>query len=292
MLSIFRDPDHGSRKDVRLAHTFNGLTINSPDDDPKDCIQIDRITPQTTVDSLIEPHQNREGSEAWGARKTGRTIQVLGSIRAPTLGRLHDQMKALAAAFDPDLATHVSPDTQGFLPYDFDVPTLDTENYPTGLVPSRYYVRALQVPEPSISYDGGYVAQFALMLFMHDPRRYLQTESTFGAVAGNADNTLADYRSWPSAIITMTGPGNVAATLTNATLGMSLVLNLSGLSAGDVVVVDMEQRFITLNGTASMGLYASGDYWWMSPGVENALALTNTEGIDSWLVGWRPAFCL
>lgn len=291
MLAIYKDHATGGH-DNRLAHVYNGLTLNDPDDPPNDTIEINSVLPQTNIDSIIEPHPNREGSEAWGARKTGRTIRIGGVIRSPSLARLHDQMKSLASAFDPDLATQTSPSTQGFLPYDFSVPTDDTANYPSGLVASRYYARAMRLPEPQIDYGSGYAASYTIDLFMRDPRRYLQTVSTFGASSGNADNRKADYRSWPSITMTMAGPGNVAATLTNTTLGMSLVLNLSGLSAGDVVVVDMEQRFMAVNGLPQMSLYFSGDYWWMKPGVQNALAITNNDNITSWLVSWRPAFCL
>lgn len=289
MIPIYKD---NNGQDVRLAHTYNGLTLNNPADPTTDTYEINRITPRTDIQSIIEPHQGREGSEAWGARKTGRLFRVDGVIRAPTLAKLHDKIKALAEAFDPDKATLENPDAQGFLPYDFSVPTTDTATYASGLVPSRYLVRAIHLPEPTIDYGHGYSAAYTIDLFARDPRRYLQTAETFGAASGDADNTAADYRSFPSVTITMSGAGNVAATLTNSTVGNALVLDLSDLVDNDVVVVDMEQKFITLNGTGTMSLYVSGDYWWMSPGEENALALTNSEGIESWLVSWRPAFCL
>jgi hypothetical protein len=279
-------------KDVRLAHTYNGLTLNNPADSPQDTIELNSAQPLTQIQSDIEAHDNREGSEAWGAIKTARIIRIQGVIRAPTLGRLHDQIKSLAAAFDPNKTTLDNPSVQGFLPYDFSVPTLDTTNYPSGLVPSRYYARAQNLPEPAIAYDKGYTGAFHLDLFMRDPRRYLQAQSQFGLTSGDLDNRLADFRSWPSLTLTMTGAGSATTTFTNTTLGLALVLNLSSTTNGQTVVVDFEQRFISIAALSRMDLYGSGDYWWMKPGVLNAFTTANLTNISALLLTWRPAFCL
>jgi phage-related protein len=70
----------------------------------------------------------------------------------------------------------------------------------------------------------------------------------------------------------------------------SLVLNLSGLSNGNVVIVNMDARTITVGGTDTMSLYVSGDYWMIEPG-NNAIALANTTNATT-VVSYRPAWSL
>lgn len=286
MIPIFDDTG------ARLAHTYNSLTLNSPSDDQEDTYRIDSIVPLTQLDSVSDPHPGRDGMESYEVRKIARVFRIEGVILAPSIAKLFDKMKALAAAFDPAKASHLNPSTLGYLAYDFSVPTLDTTNYASGFVPSRYYLRARSMVEPVISDASGLNAKFTLDLVARDPRRYLQTTSSRTAT-GALDNSLADYRSWPTLTLNMSGAGSATCTITNTTsLGAkSLVLNLSGTVNTDVIVVDFENRTITKNGVATPSLYVSGS-WFEIESESQTISNANFTNVGSWSLVWRRAFCL
>lgn len=276
-------------EDTRLLQTYNGLSLNNPADSPTDTYEVNSVQPLSTFDSVTDAHPDDDGIEAYGVRKVQKIIRVTGVIRAPNkkIDRLFDKIEDLAVAFDPALVTHNNPSVQGFLPYDFSTPTEDLTNYLTGLMACRYYARALRTPEPEIDYARGNAASWSVDLLLRDPRRYLQALSSRDG-AGTADNTKADYRSWPTVTIAATGAGSAALSIENSTVARTLVLDLSGLINLDSVVVDMEGRAITKNGLDAMDLYVSGDYWWMEPG-NNVIAIANGTNV-SVTTAWRSAF--
>jgi hypothetical protein len=87
----------------------------------------------------------------------------------------------------------------------------------------------------------------------------------------------------------MSGAGS--ATYTISVGGVPLVLNLSGRSAAQVVVVDFEKKKITVDGTENPGLYVSGTFFEIGTGAAQALSITNTTNTASSL-SWKRAFTL
>lgn len=283
MIPVFAD----SRR-TRIAHVYNGLTINQPvGGSPKDIVEVNSVRVQTQVQHISEPREYESGLEVYGAFKRGKLLIPQGILRASTWGGLYDRIEEVAAAFDPDLVSRNNPDTFGFLPYDFDVPTDDTLNFPSGLMPCRYYVRAEQPFEPPISQYAGIGAPFSLSLLARDPRRYLQSTSSLTG-AGAADNSLATTWSWPTLTIAMTGAGSASFTIASVEAAGSLVLNLSACVNGDSIAVDMERRQIRKNGVDTPSLYVSGNYWHMEPGV-NTISIANGTNASPTLT-WRSAF--
>jgi hypothetical protein len=208
-------------------------------------------------------------------------------LRASSQAAMYDRIEEVAAAFDPALVSHDNPDEAGFLPLDFNVPTADTVTYPTGLIACRYYVRAEAAIEPPFSQHSGLAVPFILSLVAADPRRYTQaTESLTGA--GIADNSKASYWSWPTLTIAATGVGASNFAIANTTTGESLVLDLSNVSAGESVAVNMERRTISHDGTDSPDYYVSGDFFHIEPG-SNTITVTNATNMSPTLT-WRPAF--
>ncbi len=285
MIPVFAD----SRR-TRIAHSYNGLTINQHiGGSLKDIVEVNGVRVQTQVQHVREPRANESGLEVYGAFKRGKLLVSHGVIRASSHGALYDRIEEVAAAFDPDVVSRDNPDTFGFLPYDFDVPTSDTVNFPSGLMPCRYYVRAEEAFEPPISQYAGLVVPFNLPLLAADSRRYLQTAQQVTLAASTAaDNGLATVWSWPTLTIAMSGAGSSAFTISSTEAVASLVLNLSARSNGDSVAVDMERREITVNGTSAPELYVSGDFWHIEPGV-NTITTSNATNAASTLT-WRPAF--
>lgn len=275
MIGIYNDAG------ARLAQTFNGLTLNNPADDADDTYEVNRITYSVVIDAVIDPHQNKDGLEAGPARKVSLLIRVDGMVRAPSIAKLFDKVKALVEAFDPAKISHENADS--FLAYDFTTPSV------AGNVAARYYVRPRDLPTPPVDMSTGNATPFTLELLAADPRRYAQTEDTL-AGAGTATNG-GDYPTWPTLTITMAGAGaaNYTADLTTDT-PLPLVLDLTGLIATSVVVVDMESKRITVDGVEDASRYVSGDYFQLEPGA-NTVAYSNTTNASS-VLSWRDAYCL
>jgi hypothetical protein len=285
MISIFKADG------TRLGIAYNGLTLNNPADADNDRFEVNTVTTADAYSAAIEEEPADDGVESYLVRKTMRSVRIEGILRAPTLARLYDRQKALFAAFDPSKVSHENQSVNGFLALDFSTPTTDTTNYATGLVPSRYYARCAKSLPPPDSQFTGFSVPFVIDLLIADPRRYWQTASTQSG-AGTIDNSLADYRSWPTLTITMSGAGNAAYTYQNAsTIGgtKSIVLNLSTMVNADIVVVDMKTKKITKNGVETPSLYVSGSFFEVEPG-SNVITITNGTNAAS-VLGWRRAFC-
>lgn len=279
-------------RDVRLATTYNSFVFNDPTADDNDYAEITDILPQSNFDAITDPNQQKDGLEAYGAKKVARTFVVRGVMRAPSIPRLYDRIEAMAVALDPALASYSNPSVEGFLPWDFSVPTENLTTYPNGLIPSRYYARGLKPPDPPDSRLIGTSVPFEFSMLCRDPRRYLQTTSSLSG-GGTAANTKADYPSWPIITITMSGAGSATYQIANTTLAGSptIWLNLSGRSASDIVVVDSERQSVTVNGTVNDGLVGSATSWWFLQAGNNTITITNgTNASTSTL--WRPAFAL
>jgi len=279
---------------VRLPVTFNGLTLNDPDDDESDTIEINSWSSRTLIDFVADGRQDKDGLEAQAPRKQGRVLVLNGVLRAPTIAKLMDRMKLMGKTFDTVLVQRANPTVKGFIALDFSVPTEDVTTYPSELVPSRYYARprgALDIDFNPASY--GNSAPYRLEMLLRDERRYLQTASSHAQSSASMTlaNPSADYPSWPTVTITASGAGNSAWTIDKAGDGISaLTLNLSGLIASDVVVVDMENKKITKNGISTPSLKTAGGWFDLDVGNQTIDVLNLTNLTVS--LAWRPAFAL
>ena len=291
MIGIFAENDA-----TRLAVTYNGLTLNDPADPKDDTYEINTIVYGAQFDQTFDSDPAGDGSEVGNVRRSMLVVRMDGTLRAPSMAKFFDKKVAIAKAFDPALAAYknatasgVTPATWGVLPMDFSTPTLDTANYASGFVPSRYYARAksgVYVPTGQFTGEAGF---FSVEMLVPEARRYLQTTSTRNG-GGTLDNSLADYPSWPTLTITMAGAGSATYTITRTGTysTTALVLNLSGLANGNVVTVDFAKRRIYVGTTETPSLYVSGDYWEVEP-TSQTVSITNTTNATS-VVTWRRAW--
>lgn len=294
MIGIFADNPAG---DVRLLQSYNSLLLNNPADPADDTYEVDAVATMPQLDAIDDPFPEDDGTEVYRSRKTRLIVLVSGTIRAPSIARLYDKTKALIAAFDPAKASHENPAVQGFLAYDFSVPTLNVTTYPTGLVACRYYARAHTLWVPTDSEYQGTAVFFQVELEMADPRRYEQATSL---LTGNGTVTnRGDYRTWPAMEITCTGAGSATYTITRTGTGLAattkaLVLNLSTCINNDVVLVDMGgKRIQRVRGgvtTELPSLYASGVYFEVEPGSQT-ITITNTTNTTT-QTAWGHAYCI
>jgi len=273
---------------TRIAHVYNGLTINQRiGGSNKDIVEINNVRVQTQFQHIREIREYESGLEPYGAYKRGKLLILQGVVRASSWGSLYDRVEEVAAAFDPATVSRENPDTFGYLPYDFSVPTADVVNFPTGMMPCRYYVRAEEAFDPPLSQYAGMAVPFSLPLLAADPRRYRQSLSSLDG-AGTADNSIGTFYSWPTVTIVMSGAGSATFAVGNTTAASTLTLDLSGRANDDAIVIDMERRAISLNGVDAPELYVSGDYWPIEAG-NNVVTLANNTNA-SVTTTWRSAF--
>lgn len=275
----------------RLSVTYNGLTTNSAADAKDDTFELNAVTTIQPSEGVQESRPDRDGVEVYQARKQMMVVRLDYTIRAQSLAALYDKKRALAHAFDPAEVWRENQSVNGFIALDFSVPTGDTVNYPTGLVPSRYYARPRQTPIPADSMVTGDGCFATVEMLIADPRRYLQTADTL-AGAGTANNR-GDVPTYPTLTVTMAGAGSAAYTVScdpalSGIATSSLVLNLSGCVAADVITVDMAARTILKNGVDAPTLYVSGDYFPLEAG-SNTVAYANATNATSSL-SWRRAW--
>lgn len=278
--------------DAPLTVTYNGLTMNDLSD-PKDSIRLDSIATQTEIRSVSDERQGTDGAEVYDARKVLRRLFIPGTLTAPNLAALYDKMRLLARTFDPALVSRENPDEHGFIALDGSLPTEDTATYPTGLIPTRLYARAQMPVQPNVVPADGYAASFVLPLICRDPRGYLQAEASadINAASVTVSNPKADYPSWPTVTITATGAGSAAFALDKSGDDLAaLTINLSALSTGEEVTIDMERHTIRRNGIAAPELYVSGGWFDLDSG-DNTITANDLTNL-SVAMTWRPAFCL
>lgn len=272
----------------RNALSYNALTFNQEvGGSSRDIIEIVRVQIQTPISAVHEARDFSDGLETYGAYKRGKRIVMHGLAKGSNRGRLYDRIEEFAAAVDPSSVSRDNPDTFGLLPLDFQVPTDDTVNFPGGRMDCRYYCRSEQAFEPTISDPMGLSVPFIHSFLASDPRRYLQSQSSLSG-AGDADNSIGTFYSFPTLTIAMTGAGSSSFTVTSTEADAALVLDLSGRSNGQSVVVDMERRKITVDGSDAPNLYISGDFFAIEPG-SNTIGYTNSANASPTLT-WRPAF--
>lgn len=302
MIPLFKDPASGALDlpENRLGITYYGnstIILNNPADQPEDSMFLDDIGISPVDDAVLENKQGKDGMEAYQFFKNGLMIRMRGIIHAPTQARLYDRAETLAHAFDPALLSRrTEATTLGFRKLVFNVPTQDTTNFPTGLMECFYYARALSSVTFARSNDAGYNQTFEIEMLVRDPRRYLLALST-RTNEGAMNNLVADYPSWPTVTITMTGAGRSPnnGVRNSGSLGgaKTLWLDLTGCVNGDVITVDMERRIIKKNGNLAMNLYDSGDYWEVEPSnnTQSFEVVFNTGiNLAATSVTWYPAF--
>lgn len=301
MIGIFDGvPAAGHKLGTRLAMTYNGLTLNNPADAPDDTYEVNTIVYGSAYDQSFDSDPAADGTEIGNVRRTQLLFRLDGTIRAPSMAKLFDKRVALAKAFDPALAAYknaqptgpigLTPANWGVLPFDFSTPTLDTANYASGLVPSRYYARSRGGVYVPSSQQTGHAGFFSAEMVVPDPRRYWQTGSEMDD-GGTLDNSLADYPSWPTIEIRMLGAGDTDYTITRTGTysTASLVLDLSASAASRLVTVDMKNHRIYEGSTEHMDFLVSGSFWEIEP-TSQTITITNDTNVDYTAILWRRAW--
>jgi hypothetical protein len=268
----------------------------------QDTIQIARRVYDPQFRDTRDPYHLAQGGGLGRVHKGFGYWRLEGNIYVPDatqLARMDDRERALRAAFDPYLCDVDSPTTDGAYALDYDELTLDTANFASGRIPLRLYARP--VSQPSVVADNSDRAArpWSVVIGAADPRRYRQTESTLVLTPGSPSNAVANIGNTPAplkATIVMSGAGS--STFTIARLGISFILNLSGMANNDTVIVIFETcgpygrgKLITKNGTENFALKTSSPNTWLNAPVGSVtFTITNTTNVTSCTLAWRSAW--
>jgi len=117
---------------------------------------------------------------------------------------------------------------------------------------------------------------FLFELQAPDWRFYSQTEDTESFDANDEITITNDGTELTEPTFTITGPGT-GIEVANVSTGEDF--QISSLSAGEVVVVDVQARTVTLDGTSDFSVF-TGDFWGLQPG-DNITEFLVTSGSDS-----------
>lgn len=267
---------------TRIPFTYNGLTFNNPTniEDAKTGIEVHSVAQSAPADYISDKLQWRDGSEVYGVTKASRVIVMTGAVYGASIAVVADYVRALCSAFDPGRVAFNNDDP--FLPLTYALPTADTTTYPSGTIALKVFVMPTEVPLTTTAQAGlGMSNRFRVTLIAKDPRSYLQTPVT-RTDAGVLTYPTA-YPSYPTITFSMSGAGATNWTVTNTSSRQgtkSLVLDLSGRSAGQAITVDFANQRVLVNGTHTQGIYVSGDWWQVEYGT-NTLVYANLTGMGT-----------
>jgi phage-related protein len=227
---------------------------------------------------------------------SGRTITFMLNILAGNGNTAQTNFNLFQAAINPQ-QTGVS--TLQFL-----LSPSDTQKQ----IGARVRTRAVPIT-PEYTY-GKITAQ--VTMFCPDPRFYdvaTQTLSlspsavsgriynrTYNLTYGGGSQTSAatlTNSGWAvtNPIITINGPV-VNPVLSNVTTGQSITINYT-LGISDVVVIDLNLKTVTLNGTSARNILANGSQWFAAPPGNSLLSFSGTSytiGTTTCVVSYANAY--
>lgn len=288
----------GTGQGTKNLLTFRSLELNKASDSESSTYHIEEVVESDAWQQAFEPLPNRDGSQAYEPFMIYKLFQVRGWVRADTLAALFDKIETLNKTFHPVncYLADTSSFNRGYLPIDFNVPTADTANYATGLIPSRYYVQAIRLPVVVETKFDGLSARIDFLLRAVDPRRYLQTSSSGNRTSDGTlvlDNSLASIRSWPTIVIVLpAGAPSGTATIATSENSNVVSIDLSQLAASTSYTLDMQARtFVkTSDGTSKIAAVTGGSQFFDLLAKSQTITFAGFAASTDLTVTWRRAF--
>jgi phage-related protein len=227
---------------------------------------------------------------------SGRTITFMFNILAGNGNTAQANYALFQAALNPQQT--------GTTALNFLLSPADTQK----VIYGRVRTRAVPVT-PEYTY-GKITAQ--VTIFCPDPRYYASTSNTlsltpaassgrtynrtynltYGGGSQSGSGTVVN-NGWATTnpVVTITGPA-LNPVLSNVTTGQNITINFN-MGASDVVVIDLNLKTVTLNGTSARNILANSSQWFSAPPGSTQLsfsATTFTAGVTTCVVSYSPAF--
>ena len=170
-----------------------------------------------------EKRSASDGYDAADVYLGARNIRLTGTLYGVNLADLYDRKSLFIAAMLPTSAYAESPGDFGYLPLEFEIPTLDLDNWDDGFIPQMIRARSMGTPSWLIDRDRvggidakGYALEWEHFMEARDPRIYGQSEKvTYFNASGSASSgsgTLVNRGIYPTPInILMFVPGSTNA---------------------------------------------------------------------------------
>ena len=309
----------------RLPLTWQGLDLNGPfdsaqtfEDGTQEGIYVDAINWRSPVnyqsEAAPEIYKQGGGIEVYNPRISSRILTVRARLIANSKAKLGAYTQHVQKLFSPyylqvahndwplvDRPAWASPWSTHFQPlqgYHLDDGTLLPgwlTDYPLHKGPVQYAVIPLELPDPgeaSVLQGFGHVLNMS-WLVMDGGKAFgdtLNTRSGNGTIVPNWSEVP------PAGQIQFSMDSGAGAS--DLTIAFSsdhpnlpdntLVLDVSGYSGTEDIVVDLQDRFITVDGAQDMTVYSSGSWPVIAPaGYTTTVAWTNTTNITGNVVKWR-----
>lgn len=212
---------------------------------------------------------------------SGRTISIIFQTFGNSLGSAQTNYNTIQSV--------LLPQTSGTTPLYFKFPNSPTQeqfinarvrglrttvdpNYTYGMITSQV---EFFCPDPN--YYNNTLQTATLAYLPPTGRTYNRVYNLIYTPASNAVTTTVDNIGWGTTYptITLVGP-IVNPTLSNVTTGNSLTFNCT-LTGSDVLVIDLYNKVITLNGVAARNLLQSGT-WFGAPPGQSIFSLSAPSG--------------
>jgi hypothetical protein len=261
----------------------------------------DSVQP-SKVDAVgyLDKRAIQDGLDANDIYLGGREFAAIVFAYGSTWGDFWDKTQDLLAAFSPTLALAADTANAGFLAFDFIQPTADIATWPTSTypygIPMRYYLRPSSPPLFVLKRDEvggdetqGLAHRFDLNLLARDPRKYLQSETSYTITTSTQTGTYrGDYPSKPIVTFSVTATGHSAFTLT--VNGVANVLNLSSVSSGSFTLDYSKKTLIDGTGASRASLFSSIGGWPDAGTAAPTFRMTNSTGISAPIFKYREAW--
>lgn len=248
--------------DLSRSITYRGLDLNS----------LAGLQPETPLSGYTvsdcrfmdvegfgykEKRSMGDGYDASRVYLGARRLQLRGTIWAISPAELHDKVRAIRALFTPTLAYNESPETKGYMPLTFSIPTEDTATWATGLIPVKLNVRPMDQPGSFFTREmahgranGGYSAVYEATLEAIDPRIYAQSTTDIAATTATGDSSVdndGDYPAPLNAILALTAADDTGQrSITFTGMGTVMTVTVPASANDRQVNIDSERKVVTL----------------------------------------------
>lgn len=229
--------------DLTRPVTYRGFALNSATEaagNPATGCAIDSVD-YSDVDAVgyEEKRSMADGYDASDVFLGKRRVVLAGTLYGADRADLHDRLQNLRFAISPTSAYAESPGDFGYLPLNFDVPTKDLTNWPTGFISQMIRVRPARILQWSLNRDQvggadmGNSLRWQALLDARDPRIYAFAEKDYTAWVGRTGTETpapsffnrGDYPG-PLNILLQAPAGAAASVLTLNIAGTTMLLSM------------------------------------------------------------------